>query len=70
MKELCEKYPALEILEGLVNLLSAMRNSGKFNVTLEKEVFYKQFKANISCIGLNPEEYETCIQWFCEIMEY
>jgi len=36
----------------------------------DKNCLYRIFKANISCIGLEPEEYETCIKWFCEVMEY
>jgi hypothetical protein len=75
MKQLCEKYPALVFpVESIKDFerLSSVGCALWFNErgTLWKEKLYKHYKANISCIGLTPEEYETCIQWFCEIMEY
>jgi hypothetical protein len=69
MKELCEKYPALVMPKLAVTTLKRIKKVDGMSPA-ELVTYYKYFKANISCIGLNPEEYETCINWFCEVMEY
>lgn len=65
MEELCKKYPALELP---VTHIYCCKSFTAFEFKMD--VLYKDFKANISCIGLEPEEYETCIKWFCDTMEY
>jgi len=67
--DLCRKYPALQVPMLCVSFY--VQEILKRPISpLQKHLFYESFKANISCIGLEPEEYETCIRWFCEIMEY
>lgn len=65
MEELCKKYPALRL--PILYIVSC-----KLLVSFEinKESLYTDFKQNISCIGLSPEEYETVIKWVCDTMEY
>ena len=70
MDELCIKYPALSILWTYVYIMSEFKKHPKIKIEMDKEVFYRDFKANISCIGLEPSEYETVIKWFCDTMEY
>ena len=65
MKELCEKYKELRSIVGCVTAFSKMRwdDEGKNDL-------YKHYKEDIDRLNLTPEEYETCIRWFCEVMEY
>lgn len=74
MKELCEKYPALVMAYGYICMLTNIIRKVEADTNLidgnDKNCLYRIFKANISCIGLEPEEYDTCIKWFCEVMEY
>ena len=65
MEDLLKKYPALEFVKFSVNMVSLLI-FGESN----RNLFYKQFKDNISCIGLEPNEYETCLKWFCDTMKY
>lgn len=65
MEELCKKYPALCVPADYIYLLS------QFKIEFEnKDKGYANFKANISCIGLEPEEYDQVIKWFCDTMGY
>ena len=72
MKELCIKYPSLVIPKMYIDLFTKVKrlDAEKTLDENDKSFIYTYFKANISCIGMTPEEYETCIKWFCEVMEY
>ena len=65
MDELCKKYPALTIPVDYIYVLR------QFDLEFgNKEEGYSNFKANISCIGLEPQEYDQVIKWFCDTMRY
>ena len=70
IETLCDKYPALCILRNHAELLVCLEDRHIMTMKRHKDEFYKDFKSNIFCIGLEPEEYEFCIRWFCEVMEY
>jgi hypothetical protein len=71
MKELCEKYPALCLPFESIVAIKQFTQTGMISMTEgHKDDLYKDFKANISCIGLEPAEYETVIKWFCDTMNY
>ena len=73
MKELLKKYSVINIPYAYVDLFVKVCKKMKTLETVtetDKEFIYKHFKANISCVGLEPEEYETVINWFCDTMEY
>lgn len=63
MEELCKKYPKLRSIKFVVE---AFKDNNKKN----KDATYSAFKKDINSIGLDPEEYETVIKWFCDTMEY
>jgi hypothetical protein len=71
VEELCIKYPALELPKEYLALALDVTDRGYGSISSEnKENIYRMYKSSISCIGMTPEEYETCIKWFCDIMEY
>lgn len=69
MDKLLEKYPALGMPRMAVITLKRVKKVSGMS-PCEISTYYKYFKANISCIGLTPSEYEQCIKWFCDTMEY
>ena len=71
MEDLVKKHPALIMPFGYIDIVrTAMDKTGLVLTQDDKEYLYKCFKLNINCIGLNPDEYETCIKWFCDTMKY
>lgn len=64
MDKLLEKYPKLQSLNFGVLLLSASETN------LGKDEIYSDYKKALSHIGLDPSEYEQCIKWFCDTMDY
>ena len=69
MDKLIEKYPALELIIHSINLMVFLDTKPQWSFK-SIDYLYNAFKSNISCIGLKPAEYETCIKWFCDTMEY
>ena len=65
MEKLIEKHPALGVPYLYTEYVKTLRQGDSL-----KAKHYKYFKLNISCIGLDPSEYEQCIKWFCDTMEY
>jgi hypothetical protein len=61
MEELCKKYPKLRSIKFVVEAFKDKKN---------KDATYSAFKKDINSIGLDPEEYETVIKWFCDTMEH
>jgi len=71
IETLCDKYPALRLPTDHIDEIISHAVCANDTISDEyKERTYRNFKANISCIGLEPEEYEFCIRWFCIAMEY
>lgn len=71
MVELIKKHTALRIPTAYVMLVHDLVKNKIMGITEEqRDEMYKDFKATTFCIGLEPEEYETVIKWFCDTMEY
>ena len=72
IKKLIKKYPVLEGLVSYVNRVNNLLQHGIIKGVTEtrKSEMYEDFKTKISCIGLEPSEYEFCIRWFCDTMAY
>ena len=75
MEDLVKKYPALEFpIKTLKDLERLCLTGCAFwfspGGVRWKPVLYESYKANISAIGLDPEEYDMCIKYFCDTMKY